>query len=164
MTAFVIDAFQFSRLQEQAEGELQVAQLARLAGETVDRAGTLHWSLKGGVDKLGHPQLLLAISGRVNLVCQRCMAPMPFDIASESVLVLAKDDDAADAIEELLDDEAIDVIIGESEFDVIYLVEDEALLALPVAPKHDVCPGKAVEPSVVADKVSPFAVLKNLKQ
>ncbi|MBB3211480.1 uncharacterized protein FHW67_000728 [Herbaspirillum sp. Sphag1AN] len=164
MTAFVIDAFQFSRLQEQAEGELQVVQLTRLAGETVDRAGTLHWSLKGGVDKLGHPQLLLAISGRVNLVCQRCMAPMPFDIASESVLVLAKDDDAADAIEELLDDEAIDVIIGEPEFDVIYLVEDEALLALPVAPKHDVCPGKAVEPLVVADKVSPFAVLKNLKQ
>ena len=95
------------------------------------------------------------------------MTAMPFDIASESVLVLAKDDDAADAIEELLDDEAIDVIVGEPEFDVVYLVEDEALLALPVAPKHEVCPGKAVEPvgSVEAvEKVSPFAVLKNLKQ
>lgn len=164
MTAFVIDAFEFSRLQESAEGVLQVAHLERLASETIDRAGTLRWSLKGSLDKLGHHQLHLVISGQVNLVCQRCMMAMPFDIVSESLLVLAKDDAAADVIEELLDDEAIDVIVGESEFDVIYLVEDEALLALPVAPKHDVCPAKPVESSVVAEKVSPFAVLKNLKQ
>jgi len=40
------------------------------------------------------------------------------------------------------------------------------LLALPVAPKHDICPAQA-EPGPAAaasEKISPFSVLKNLKQ
>lgn len=164
MGTFVIDAFEFCRLKEQAEGELSVADLARLAGETVDRSGAIKWSLSGGVDKLGHPQLRLSISGQVNLVCQRCLTSMPFQVSSDSKLVLARDEDAADAIEELLDDEEIDVIVGDAAFDVGVLVEDEALLALPVAPKHDVCPGHVAAEAVAAEKVSPFSVLKNLKQ
>jgi len=164
MSAFVIDTFEFCRLREQAEGLLQVADLVRLADETVDRSGTLHWSLVGGDDKLDHPQLRLMISGQLNLVCQRCLTAMPFTIASESVLIVAKNEDAADAIEQLSDDEEIDVIVGDVAFDVTHLVEDEALLALPLAPKHDVCPGKAAQPSVAAEKLSPFSVLKNLKQ
>ena len=166
MSAFVIDAFEFSRLKEQAEGELAVADMARLAGETADRSGALKWSLIGGTDKVGHPQLKLSVSGQVNLVCQRCLTAMPFEVSSESVLVLAKDEESADAIEELLNDESIDVIVGEAEFNVSYLIEDEALLALPVAPKHDVCPAQAVAESGAAatEKVSPFSVLKNLKQ
>lgn len=164
MGTFVIDAFEFCRLKEQAEGELSVADLARLAGETVDRSGAIKWSLSGGADKLGHPQLRLSISGQVNLVCQRCLTSMPFQVSSDSKLVLARDEDAADAIEELLDDEEIDVIVGDAAFDVGVLVEDEALLALPVAPKHDVCSGHVAAEVVAAEKVSPFSVLKNLKQ
>lgn len=166
MSAFVIDAFEFSRLKEQAEGELAVADMARLAGETADRSGALKWSLIGGADKVGHPQLKLSVSGQVNLVCQRCLTAMPFEVSSESVLVLAKDEESADAIEELLNDESVDVIVGEAEFNVSYLIEDEALLALPVAPKHDVCPAQAESGVAVAatEKVSPFSVLKNLKQ
>lgn len=163
MTAFVIDAFEFSRLKEQAEGELLVADMARLAGETVDRSGAVKWSLSGGVDKLGHPQLRLSIAGQVNLVCQRCLTAMPFQIASESQLVLAKDEDAADAIEQMVDDEEIDVIVGDAAFDVHYLIEDEALLALPVAPKHEVCPGAVPAEALASEKLSPFSVLKNLK-
>jgi len=164
MGTFVIDTFDFSRLKEQAEGELQVAAMARLAAETVDRSGAIKWSLSGGADKLEHPQLRLSISGQVNLVCQRCLAAMPFQIASESILILAKDEDAADAIEALIDDEEIDVIVGDAAFDVANLVEDEALLVLPVAPKHEVCPGHVAAESLAAEKVSPFSVLKNLKQ
>jgi uncharacterized protein len=164
MTAFVIDSFAFCRLQERAEGVLQVSDLARLAGETVDREGELRWSLTGGADRLAHPRLRLVIAGQVKLVCQRCLAAMPFEIASESELVLAKDDEAADAIEALIDDEEIDVIVGNAAFDVISLVEDEALLALPLAPKHDACPAQVVPVlESVVDKPSPFSVLKNLK-
>ncbi len=164
MTAFVIDAFAFSRLQERAEGELQVAALARLASETADQAGVVRWSLAGGADKFGHPQLRLVITGQVKLICQRCLIAMPFEIASESELVLAKDEDAADAIEALVNDEEVDVIVGTAAFDVTALVEDEALLALPLAPKHDVCPAQAAVVPVVGGKVSPFSILKNLKQ
>lgn len=164
MDAFVIDAFAFCRLREQAEGELPVASLARLADETVDRAGVIRWRLSGGVGKLGHPRMSLSISGQVSLVCQRCLAVTPFRLSSDSVLVLARDESAADAIEASIGDEEADVIVGDVAFDVRHLIEDEALLALPLAPRHDVCPEQAVSEPVTAEKMSPFSVLKNLQQ
>jgi len=164
MSAFVIDTFEFSRLQARAEGTLQVADLTRLAGETYDRAGSLHWSLEGGTDRMGHPQLRLALAGQINLVCQRCLAAMPFAIASKSVLVLAKDENAADVIEQVIDEEDVDVIVGDAAFDLLSLIEDEALLALPLASKHEACPGEVSEALAAAEKLSPFSMLKNLKQ
>jgi uncharacterized protein len=166
MSAFVIDAFEFCRLKERREGETAVAELPRLAGESVDQFGSIRWSLQGGSDRLGHPQMNLSVSGSVQLMCQRCLAPIVFDIVSESVLVLADDEPSADAIEALLDDDAIEVIVGSRTFNFADLIEDEALLALPPSPKHEVCPDKLM-PDTSGDaekKVSPFAVLKNLKR
>lgn len=163
MSTFVIDAFEFSRLKERAQGVFGVSELSRLSAESVDRTGSISWSVAGGSDKYEHLQLTLSISGAVNLVCQRCLNALPFEIASESVLVLAKDDDDADAIEQMLNNDAIDVIVGSSAFDVGYLVEDEVLLALPVAPKHDVCPDDGVSELLQTKRESPFSVLKNLK-
>ena len=48
---------------------------------------------------------------------------------------------------------------------VMELVEDEALLALPLSPRHEACPDKAaIEVLDEVKKPSPFAVLKNIKQ
>lgn len=165
MKAFVIDAFEFCRLKERREGEIAVADLTRLAEESVDRSGTIRWSLRGGSDNLGHPQMVLSIAGDMRLMCQRCLTPFSFDIASESVLVLAKDEDSADAIDALLDDESIEVVVGSRAFNVDELVEDEALLTIPFSPKHETCPDQLVSnASPEAAQASPFAVLKNLKQ
>lgn len=166
MNAFVIDAFEFCRLKERREGEIAVSDLPRLAKESVDEFGSMRWSLQGGKDSLGHPQLTLSVAGTVQLICQRCLTPFAFDIESESVLVLASDDASADAIDALLDDDAVEVIVGSRNFSILELVEDEALLAIPASPKHVVCPERLVTTgtSKDAEKVSPFAVLKNLKQ
>ena len=65
----------------------------------------------------------------------------------------------ADEVEEALDDESIDVIVGSTAQDLVQLVEDEVLLSLPQSPRHEICPGEA--PTVPVDKPeSPFAVLK----
>jgi len=165
MNASVIDAFEFCRRKEYLEGEIAVAELPRLAEESVDRFGTIRWSLQGASNSLGHPQMTLKVTGGVRLLCQRCLAPFVFDIGSESILVLAKNEEGADEIEALLDDESIEVIVGSNAFNLIELVEDEILLAIPLSPKHDVCPDQPVfgaSPDVVL--ASPFAVLKNLKQ
>jgi uncharacterized protein len=166
MNAFVIDAFEFSRLKERREGEIAVADLPRLAEESVGKFGTLRWSLQGDSDRLGHPQLNLSVSGSVQLLCQRCLTPFVLDIASESVLVLASDEPSADAIEALLDDEAVEVIVGSKAFNIADLIEDETLLAIPSSPKHEACPDKLVSdtPKTAEVKVSPFAVLKDLKR
>jgi len=163
MSAVVIDAFDFARLHEHREGKIAVADLPRLAKECVDASGTLHWSLDGGYEKYGRPDLTLTVSTTVQLQCQRCMAPLPLEIASKSVLVLAKNEAAADELDELLDDEALEVIVGSKEFNVLELIEDEVLLALPLSPRHDVCPDASALDAVTDSKPSPFAILKGIK-
>lgn len=163
MNAFVIDAFEFCRLKERREGEISVANSARLSGECVDKSAVLSWSIEGGISGLGFAQLTLSVSGSVSLLCQRCLTPCTFDIASESLLILAKDDAHADEIEAMQDDDTIDVIVGSKTLDVMALVEDEALLAMPLSAKHEVCPDVAALDALNgAKKSSPFDVLKRL--
>jgi len=165
MNDFVIDSFDFCRQKEHRADEIPVSKLARLAAESVDGSGILRWSLQGGSDNRGHPKLTLAVAGQVRLRCQRCLGVFPFDVESESVLVLAKDEASADELDALLADESVEVIVGLKAMDVKALIEDEALLALPFAPKHEVCPDQALPEPIQDEKSeSPFAVLKNLKR
>ena len=165
MNAFVIDAFEFCRLKERREGEIPVSDLPRLAEESVDKTGFVHWALQGGSDMRGHPRLELVVSGTLNLMCQRCLTPFVFEIESGAALVIAQDEDSADEIDAQLADESVEVIVGSHAFDVRQLIEDEALLTIPLSPKHDACPDVSVQESVQnVEKESPFAVLKKLKQ
>ncbi|NHZ38094.1 YceD family protein [Massilia rubra] len=163
MSAFVIDAFEFCRSNGHREGVTPVAEMSRLNKDCADQSGQIAWTIDGSTSKLGYPQLSLSVSGTVQLVCQRCLAPFAYEMDSSTVLMLGKDDEHADEIEEILDDESIDVIVGSRECDVRDLFEDEALLALPQVPKHDVCPDNKLLDAVKSDKPSPFAGLKNLK-
>jgi uncharacterized protein len=166
MNDLVIDAFEFCRLREHREGDLSVSALPRLAEESVDKTGNIRWTLQGGSDNHGHPRLDLAISGTVRLLCQRCLTPVEIDISSNSVLILAQDEKSADEIDALLEDEPFEVVVGSHDFDVGQVIEDEALLAIPLAPKHDACSVAEVAQEAVREieKESPFAVLKNLKK
>jgi uncharacterized protein len=163
MSAFVIDAFEFCRNSGHREGVTPVAEMKRLAADCADSSGEIRWAIDGSLTKQGYPAMTLSVAGPVKLVCQRCLSPFEYEIDSSTMLVLGKDDEDADAIEEILDDESIDVIVGSRECDIRQLLEDEALLALPQAPKHEVCPDTKLLDALKTEKVSPFAALKNLK-
>ncbi len=166
MEALLIDVFESCRLRESREGDYAVADLPRLAEESVDKAGSIRWSFVGGMNELGHPQLSLAVSGAVQLICQRCLTPFKLAIESQSILVLATDEASADHIETVLDDESVEVIVATRQFNLTDLIEDEALLSIPVSPKHEVCPdhAKPIELKHVDKAPSPFDVLKKLKK
>jgi uncharacterized protein len=163
MSAFVIDAFEFCRNNGYREGVTPVADMRRLAAECADPSGQITWAIQGGQTRQGYPSMTLSVSGTVQLVCQRCLAPFGYDLDSSTMLVLGKSDEDADEIEEVLDDESIDVIVGSQSCDIMQLLEDEALLAMPQAPKHEVCPDTKLMDSLKSEKVSPFAALKSLK-
>jgi uncharacterized protein len=175
MQAFVIDAFAFCQNHEQREGSTKLAEFSRLVAECASAEAMINWSLHGGADQLGLPKLVLNVEAQVQLMCQRCLSPMAFDIDSRSELILAKNDEHADEIEAMLDDDEIDVVVGSKTFNVMDLIEDEILLAIPQSPKHAVCPDVLLVSSEVSSavsktaveanssgKVSPFAVLKKL--
>ena len=163
MSAFVIDAFEFGRSNGHRDGVTPVAQMTRLSKDCADDSGEISWAVDGSVTSHGYPALTVAVKGPVHLVCQRCLTPFEYEIDSSTMLVMGKDDEDADQIEEILDDESIDVIVGNRQCDIRDLIEDEALLALPQVPKHEVCPDTSLLESINADKPSPFAGLKDIK-
>lgn len=163
MNAFVIDAFDFCRINGSREGVTPVAEMTRLTKDCADHSGTLAWKVVGGTSKMGFPQMTLSVSGTVQLICQRCLTPFAYHIDASTLLMLGKDDEQADEIEEMLDDETIDVIVGTRTMNLMDLVEDEALLALPHTPKHEVCPDTALLDAAKSEKKSPFDALKGLK-
>jgi len=160
MSAFVIDAFEFCRSNGHREGVTPVAEMSRLNKDCADHTGDIAWSVDGTTSKQGYPQLTLSVSGTVQLMCQRCLTPYAYEMDSSTVLMLGKDDEHADEIEEALDDESIDVIVGSRSCDIRDLIEDEALLALPQVPKHEVCPDNQLLDALQSEKPSPFAALK----
>jgi uncharacterized protein len=163
MSAFVIDAFEFCRSNGHRDGVTAVANMSRLSQDCADQSGEIAWAVDGGQTREGYPSLTLSVEGTVQLVCQRCLNPFAYAMQSSTMLVLGKDDADADDIEAALDDESIDVIVGSRSCDVRDLIEDEALLALPQVPKHEVCPDTRLLDAIKSEKPSPFAGLKNLK-
>ena len=122
MESFVVDAFDFSRQKQERSGETAVAEMARLSAELIDDSGTLKWSARGDVEVQGHPGLTLEVAGPVHLRCQRCLGLLEFAIDTSSVLILAQDEASADALEEQLDDDSMDVIPGSRTMDMAAMI------------------------------------------
>ena len=171
MQALVIDAFSFCQQQERREGNIFIADMHRLASECANTVGSLSWALEGGSNRLGYSKLVLRVNGKVQLMCQRCLTVFAFEINSVQELILAKNEENADEIEALIEDDEIDVVVGSKTFNIMDLIEDEVLLAIPQSPKHAVCPDVELDSSVstvaaieaeASKKESPFAVLKKL--
>ena len=157
------DLFEFCLASEEATGSIAIKDLNRLSAELVANEGELVWTMSGGRHAIGAPELKLHIEAQVQLICQRCLTPYVESLNTVSTLVLAKSEEQADELEERLDDDSIDVIVVSSEQDYWVLLEDEALLALPVSPRHATCPA-GFKPEIVQEKgESPFAALKKLK-
>jgi len=164
MSGIVIDAFEFCHRHEKLDDQVAIADLSRLSNVCANDRSNLKWRLEGTIGKLGHPQLTLEISGKLELVCQCCMEPLTYEIDSQTVIMLARDEKTADEIEVLLsDDDPTEVIVGEERQDVLALVEDEALLSMPLSPVHENCQVLSRKKSD-KDFQSPFAVLGELRK
>ncbi|HUL93735.1 MAG TPA: DUF177 domain-containing protein [Burkholderiales bacterium] len=107
--------------------------LPRLAQLRCSTEG-LEYRLRGGRADNGKPCLWLSVTGSLELVCQRCLDPIQFPIAIDAELQLA-----ANAREISEADDEIDRVIASRNMDVAWLVEDEVILALPMAPRHEGC-------------------------
>ena len=164
-----LDVTGFAEAAATLHGSDPVVGYARLSAELAESApdAQVAWTAEGesrtGSDGAPVSWLHLHAEATLPFVCQRCLAPFAYPLESSTMLVLGKDDEEADQIEEILDNESIDVIVGSRTCDIRDLLEDEALLALPQVPKHDVCPATPMLDALKSDKPSPFAGLQNLK-
>ena len=156
------DPFRFAADARTLEGVSAVADLMRLSDALASSAGQMSWRIEGsmaeGVEAL-EPRLHLTVEGELQLCCQRCLGGMAWQVDVDSVLQPVRSGQPIP--EEELEDDRVDAIELDGELDVLALVEDEILLALPIAPRHQVC--DAPQPEGGASKESPFAALASLR-
>lgn len=157
----VIDSLEFARTGQALRGSLSLPGLARLKDGLADAVGTVEFEVKGGHDARRRPILKVAIHGMLHLQCQRCLEALDHPLQILNTLLLVGVGEAAAGE---LDDEDIEWIEASRELDVATLVEDEILLSLPYAPRHEegACRplGTAVAQGAVASAFARLEVLK----
>jgi uncharacterized protein len=153
-----IDGFEFASAGATQQGTWPLADLARLRDMLASDAGEVAYEIRGVQDERGRPSLRLKVRGTLMLRCQRCLETMAFPVDTDETLVLAAT--LAEIHAEPASASAPDRVVAGKEMALRELIEDELILALPYAPRHEDC-----EPAAAGDrseKVSPFAGLRGL--
>ena len=114
-------------------GTVPLAQLPRLAAELADNSGALEVDLEAGKEASGAAWLGGEIHGTLSLTCQRGLHPFGWDCALKTRLRLVSSE--AEEARVLKDGEPY--LVQDDVLPVRELVEDEVLLALPIAPRCD---------------------------
>jgi len=149
----------FARDGRVLEGELPLSQLERLHDVLASVAGVISYRIEGFRGERGEPMLQLTVSGQVQLACQRCLEAVPFELDVDSLLEVIPE--GAEMSQDELEDDTRDFLPVVRELVVADFVEDEIILSLPVAPRHERCgfPGAAD----AGERLNPFAALDGLK-
>ena len=168
-----VDIAAFAKQGGEASGVWPLAALDRLCGEAhadaKPAAGEhVEWRATGETRarRGGEPQiwLHLACDTRLGLVCQRCLQPVDTAVHAQRSFQFVADEALAAAIDA---DSEEDVLALSRALNLVELIEDELLLALPLVPRHPSCPQPLKPPDDAEpfeERANPFAVLGELKR
>lgn len=154
----VINSLEFAREGRVLSGELPFSALPRVAESLLDSAGLLSYRLAGKLGANGEPLLQLSVHGLLAVQCQRCLERMDSPLDVEALYELR--DDVEALTQDDLEDDSRDFLPIERAMNVLALIEDEVILAIPIAPRHEDCSPPATRHDDGA--ASPFAVLTAL--
>lgn len=115
-------------------GHVDPQALPRLEEQVAAPGGQVDWSIRGTKDAEGRAALAVAIEGRVPMTCQRCLGVVEVPVAQQTLLLLARSDAELVSLDEASEHE---VVVAREPLDPQVLVEDELLLTLPFAPRHE---------------------------
>ena len=162
----LIDSLKFSGEKQSVRGALPVAGFDRLRDSLFAVAGDggdISYTLRGGADARDNPVLRLKVSGQLALQCQRCLTALDYGLVIDTTLRLVPE---ASLDTEMSDDpDEPDCIAASTELDLVALIEDEILLALPAYPRHEEgrCNyGSGAESEAGRKQVSAFGALSEL--
>ena len=165
MNDLIIHNLEFAEAKQTLAGEIDALTCERLAetlapniGANQSLGGTgahISFKLTGAAKQLRNPSLHLHIEAKLPVTCQRCLDEMQvqlnldfnYIICNELPLETDENDDT-------------DWLEAAPDMNVQALIEDELLLAMPIAPMHaHDCSQQSMQSG---EKPNPFAVLKNL--
>ena len=151
-----------------------LSKLERLAQETQGTEPDLpiNWQATGELRPHAGAEddvwLRLEAKANLPLTCQRCMGTVATAVEIDQWYRFVADEATAMAEDDQSEE---DLLVMAPQFDLLAVLEDELLMALPLVPMHEVCPEALVfsagegELAVQEDaKPHPFAALAQLKK
>ena len=144
------------------EGTVDIDEVPRLAESLATPEMQLRYKVTARLDKRRRKVASCIIEGFVFLTCQTTLESFRHEISIDERLVLVDDESALPPIEE--ESDAEDYLVPDGPVDVLELVEDAILLALPMVPRKpglgEARGGRREE----GHRESPFAALASLKK
>lgn len=150
-----IDNVDFAKKQQTTTGNTNASDLKRACEILEELSGNLQYTISGSIDDKNKPVLTVQIYGKITTLCQNCLEKMDISIDCSNVVPIFYTE--SDMDNALFGDDAqyADGILADANFDIKNFIEDEIIMSLPIAPKHETC-----KPITYSDKPnSPFSVL-----
>lgn len=157
-----LDTERLARKGETIAGQYAIQDLQRLEGLLHDKSGEVRFNLEFTHDEDDHRSYIVGtIQANVNLVCQRCLGSMPYNVDSRVYLgIVLKDADLS-----CLPDDCEPLVTDNDPVSLRALIEDELILALPISAMHaeNMCEAADIMADLKgSDRTKPFADLKTL--
>ena len=159
----IIDLIELVRDGASVEGEIEASGLARLSTMLAAPMGRIRYRLRGRIDERQRRGAILHIAGLLGLQCDRCGTRMEWTLDESDGFFLV---DTQEQVEgEPITPDGDEPLLASHRFDVQELVEEQAILALPVSPRHPSCEVHAPAEAEPEERgARPFAVLASLKR
>lgn len=172
----LIDNVAFAKRNERLAGSLSLADCPRLAellgSQAADSSASLadknssqdnsviNFTINGETNAAGQHFLHLAINATLNTYCQRCLEQMPLNLNLSFDYLISEIDAGDSDVAYVEDNDDYDIQEPSQAMDLLRLIEDEVIMATPIAPTHEGhCAQLAMQSG---EKPNPFAVLKGL--
>jgi len=144
------------------EGRVDIEEFPRLAESLATPEIDLAYKVTARLDRQRRKVVSCIIEGFVFLTCQTTMEDFRHGISIDERLVLVDHESSLPPIQE--ESDAEDYLVPDGPVDVLDLVEDAILLALPMVPRKPGAGEAHVELKAQGADESPFAALAGLRK
>ena len=156
MKPILINNLEFAQKNLKISGDLNPKDCVRLL-ESISQSdlnsASIKYTLKGHAKKMHLPSLSLQVESKLPVLCQRCLETMQIDLNLEFEYLISENNPS-----ETEEGDEIDWLELSQHMNLTELIEDELLIAMPIAPLHEANCIKSTMQS--GEKPNPFAVLK----
>jgi uncharacterized protein len=157
-----VDVVQLARDAGSVEGEVDAARLPRLSPMLAPPMGRIRYRLQGRIDEQGRLGASLQLEGRLGLTCDLCGGRLDWSLDESNGFFLV--DDEAQLRTLPITVEGDEPLLASHRFDLQNLIEEQAILALPISPRHRQCEQKLRVSQPEQGTTRPFTVLAPLKR
>lgn len=161
-----VNPWQMVSTQKSFAGELPLSCLQRLRDAVSGVDGSIHYTLDFDRDEHTVAHLIVGIDTRLMLQCQRTLELFAFPVKQQTKLGLIAHDDDRLALPQGYEP----LLVEDDHLDLVRVVEDELLLAIPLVPvaPESAWPEGGYESKApdapMEENNNPFAVLRELKR